>query len=436
MKVLKLVPLRVTVARVITLADRTRRVIGRCAQKTFEWLTHVEMVSANPGNGQDNLQASERDRLSTGDVERVAEAVSKKLSKYKPVAKGVWIFVGILCGVAIGTGVWGFTQRPPQNATFRGTLATGTVLTVTANPAVRHHVQGSVTYLKLAGHDESISLRLQMPSKEQTVLADALKPYVQPGVPTTVLGTLELFFNQPTEIVITSDNTEQVSITKLSDEAGAATMQLTALAVNRDINTKFSPSLQVFVKPPQREGASFSVKVSDIDLERQFSLQPGSVNATAIVLMDVSTHPLDRRTGEIAVFSIPAGQPSMWASLSEVPDKIGDARTLGEQQLDIADTPDGVLAMGTVVHKLAAGEHLQISVDNHQSVQIRANRIVFDALGDANVTRAVRNNVANLLPVRFTLWADWAQQLWRWGAITTGAGALIALMRRFNLWPS
>jgi len=397
----------------------------------------MENMDSQTKQGQSG--SSEREVLTDGDVSRIAEAVTQGIKDAKPeetASKVMWLVVTILLSAAIASGVWGFMTRPSQNGTFRGNFAIGTMVSIEASPALNQEVRGTISGLELKGHDQPIWLTLPIALEQRDALARAFDSVYRQGNPieASVIGPRKLNFTQPVSVIINVEKTGVVSINRLSGEGGTALIQLEAKDAQPGADVSNGPVLNVRVIPPAKE-AGFRVEESGKELG-VFSLQPGLIASNSMVTLQLRTYPHKKEYGEVVGLSFPGKEPDFQALFSEVPGNYEDTRILGEQNIQINDTPGGVLALGSVTQTLAGGERLQIKLVRPEEIKIIENRITLDALRQSSVKDAVRNDVVNLLPLRYTLWPDWAQQLWRWGAITMGTGIFLILLRKFKLWPS
>ena len=107
----------------------------------------------------------------------------------------------------------------------------------------------------------------------------------------------------------------------------------------------------------------------------------------------------------------------------------------GIQTMQVSGTPEGTLALGSTFRTLAEKDNLLLTFNRPQTVVIREGRVSVDSQEKICVG-ALNNSRSELLPVRFSTWPSWAQELWRWMAISVTSATALGALRKYTGMPS
>ncbi len=393
-------------------------------------------------SGQQKPDGSNVNRgiLSERDVERIARAITKGIKQSKEQPSGrkptVYTVLGVvilLFVVAVAFGVWAFKDRPAQSANFRGDLGTNTTLTVAAGQGTleQQFRETTVIALHLAGHDQPLDLYLPLAKDQQAALAAALGLEYQPGAPMAKDGPdLKLSFSQPTKINIDVKNAGYTSLNRSALDDSNAYVQIGIRASSAET----IPAVAVWVLPGPIAG-TVQVEAAGKPIG-EFTLQPGLIDPNATMALKLSTQPRGMELGEDLGLFFGAKEPEFQTLIKNIPQSGGSAVPPIAQSVEIKNAPGGILALGPSTKTMAAAETWRLSLSRPQEIKVLANKISFSTSQDECVTSLVNEANLELLPLRFSLWPAWAQEAWRWGAITLTAGNLMTLLRFFKIFPS
>ncbi len=379
----------------------------------------------NQGEPAGPHQTEEEEKRTARAFDQAIKRISKKKSLKLRISKRLpWLVVFFVFAAVSGLGCFAFLDRPPQNATFTGSLDIDTQLTVHVPNDKAHSLEGrTISGLKLYSIGRPIRLELPMESGNLTLLAQALgSEWAGKPIKKDYLS-FELNFTNPVEVNVKVEQVDELSISrKLADEGGGAIIQTNISQLQLPVQDE--PTIVVTVNPGK---ADFRIKKSDQEVPGQFSLRSAPVsdpNEPSIFTMDMdrAAEIPEERSCEIWLEYNPeadftANIYGIWA----------DARYASEAVLTMGATS------GSATYKPSKGERLKIFFERLQLVNIQENRIFIE---NAHVSSALLNTVVELLPRMFNTWPDWGRSLWTAFAFSTGVPTLLQILRKVKLWPS
>lgn len=263
----------------------------------------------------------------------------------------------LLFALVIPLGFIGFNLRPPQKATFNARFDTGTILDI---QEIEDHcrglsvneIGGQARGIVLAKHfGRPIELRLPMESKEFETLAKDLGSACQQCtfVEVEENSLLELDFQNPPYVSINAPGADDLTFT--SSVVPTDTVLVDAKEVTA--GNSQGPILQMTLTGESQMSMRVGGNI------REYSLGSGGMRT-------ISLRPYTQ-TNEVE------GVAQLLQTGNE-PEN-GFHADVCAKQIQVEDTPEGVLALGPDVNKLGWGERLQLNFDRSVPVDLR-NEIV------------------------------------------------------------
>jgi hypothetical protein len=381
--------------------------------------------------------------ISEGDVSRIARAISDgiKQSKIEKPNKAKQIkliaVVVVLFIFAAGVTVWFFKDRPWQPANFQGPLDINTVLTVES--AQRNLVQmfreTTITGLRLGGHDQPIELILPMNRDQQAALALAIETKYEAGSPIEKDGPIFDFnFSQPTKVNIDVGKSGYISLKRSNSEGGKATVQVNIRTAQSGAGVGTGPTVGINIVPASTAG-TVRIITSGKDIG-EFKLQPGLYDEDATAVLKLRSYPQGKDIGELVGLNFDSPEPDFQTLIEAAPEVNGAIHAQIQESIEIKDSPDSNLKLGTSILKMNTGQSWRLSLSRPQEIKILANKITFNTANAACVTSLVDEGNAELLLLRYNLIPEWQKQVWQWGVFTLSAGTLMSVLRYFKIIPS
>lgn len=348
-----------------------------------------------------------------------------------PRLKAIEWFVAVMLFVFSLSGFAAFIIRPPEKGTFSARFGVDTSLQIREiqNECIQNVMIGNVSGVALPKpFGRPIDLILPMDPQEFEKLASALEIGCQQcnSIKASMIK-LELGFNQPLSVSIVGHGASAFSIIRSED--GTAAVTVTASTAEAGANQHALLELKV-------TGAQFYVTVkADGRKLGEFSLHPRSGMTNTLSLLPVVPWPHVQGTIQLLY-------PSK---------EIDFEAEVCVKQIEVENTPEGILTLGPLVQKVGWGERLQLSMDRHLPVRVEKEKITLDArhcqnagtprlpgvLGEEPcITGAMHNDVVELLPPWFSLWYDWVRGIWQSVAVAFIYTAFIAILKHLKLWPS
>lgn len=382
------------------------------------------------------------DAVSRGVTDGLRELRGSRRTRRWPVVVA-WAFVALVLVVAVTLGVVGFWFRPPQRAALSAELEPGTRLVVEASSSVLDASiarAGGIRLLQGAGTRAELVVALG--EEGCHAVADWYEVQCEPGRRIDVSNqSIGVAFASPASIALTVDHGTQ--------PADHGTHKLAVQVGQRSTGDEFAPvSLTVTTEPEAVD--AFVARVIPGEVQLTFELLVGADEGArwkerepiaATSSRDVTTT-ITLTTRKSSFTDTPAAASITLRDPADL-----QLRMMAES-LRVQDSPDVVLATGPNTASLGRGESIEMDFDSPTSVRMTTERISMNTreCPDAGspwaggehpcVTTSIRNDVVETLPIWFSLWPTWAQQLLTGVLVGLGLPAAIAGLKRAQFWLS
>lgn len=375
-------------------------------------------------------------------ISNLLKIISKSVSKLRHRRAVGWTFIFLFFTLVVGSGIAGFLIRPPQKATLTARFSPDTKLVVQeirdkcptddgkdAPGVISGIVSGVALYAPFV---RPLDLTLPMSPEVFDRLAKSLGVVGcrQCNFIELSNSNLKLDFNQPITVYIEGNGVNEDHLNRLLDG-------------NIELGMYPSPD-----KAGDTRDAILRLRVTNANFEMkmeangsdlgQFALYPDQAITKTIRLL-----PNRGPNGE--------GKVDLLFPITQTDKGISFHAEICAKHVELEDTSQGVLTLGPLIQKVGWGERLKMEMDQSDRIVIEGERIVINARNCENagipktpwtnskkpcIVDAIHNDVAELLPLWFTLWSDWAHGLWSTFAIGTGSATFLQFLKKLNLWPS